>query len=381
VRLLRWGTLWSDIMAPAVPEPAAAATFESIPVLDVALLSSGKPEDEARFVAELREACHVAGFFYVKNFGLPDGLAERIFAAARDFFALPLDKKRAIEKIHSPHFRGYTVLGEEITAGKKDLREQIDLGFEAPARELAPGEPLFWRLQGPNLWPAEADCPGFRAAVTEFMDAMHGLALRLMEAIALSLELPRDYFSRTFGDEPHTRLKLVRYPPPPPPDAAAAGESVGVGPHKDYGHLAILLQDDVGGLQVLNGAGRWIDATPIPGTAVVNLGEMLEQATGGYYVATVHRVINRSTRERYSVPYFASPRLDTRLEPLPLADKFRAAAAARAHAGANAKYADANPIYPVYGETAWRGLARSHPDVVRKHYPGVEPPPTGPTYV
>ena len=355
----------------------AATAFESLPVLDVGLLR-GTAAEEAQFVAALREACHGSGFLYVSNLGLRDGLVEEVFAATRAFFALPLESKRALDKVHSPHFRGYTVLGEEITAGKHDLREQIDLGFEAPPRELAPGEPVFWRLQGPNLWPAEAECPGFRAVITEFMSQLDALALRLMEAMALSLGLPREYFASTFGHEPHTRLKLVRYPPPSPDDIAAG--TLGVGPHKDYGHLAILFQDDVGGLQVLNGAGRWIDATPLPGTAVVNLGEMLEQATGGYYVATVHRVVNRSSRERYSVPYFASPRLDTRLEPLPLPEDLRAAAAARNHAGANARYADTNPIYPVYGETAWRGLARSHPDVVRAHYPGVAVPPSGPTY-
>ena len=352
--------------------------FEAIPVLDVGLLLSGSAADEAAFVASLREACHVAGFFYVKNYGVAPEVGERVFAAAKAFFALPLEKKRALDKIHSAQFRGYTVLGEEITAGRHDLREQIDLGFEAPEHVLAPGEPVYMRLHGPNQWPAEADCPGFRAAVTEFMDAMHGLAKRLMEAIALSLGMPRDYFARTFGEEPHTRLKLVRYPPATADDVARGIE--GVGPHKDYGHIAILLQDDVGGLQVLNGAGRWIDATPIPGTAVVNLGEMLERATGGYYVATVHRVVNRSTRERYSVPYFASPRLDTRLDPFPLAPEYVAAAATRDHAGNNEKRAKENPIYPVYGEGAWRGLARSHPDVVLKHYPGVAVPPTGPTY-
>jgi isopenicillin N synthase-like dioxygenase len=359
---------------------SSSGAFEALPVLDVGLLRSGLAADEARFVASLREACHVTGFFYVSNLALPAGLEDRVFAAARAFFALPLERKRALDKVHSPHFRGYTVLGDEITAGRRDHREQIDLGFEAPARDAAAAAalPLYWQLQGPNLWPAEAECPGFRAAVTEFMHEMHKLALRLMEAIALSLELPRDYFAHSFGEMPHTRLKLVRYPPPSAEDVAAG--TAGVGPHKDYGHLAILLQDGVGGLQVLNGAGRWIDATPLPGTAVVNLGEMLEQATGGYYVATVHRVINRSDRERYSVPYFASPRLETRLEPLPLPDSFRAAAAARAHAGANARYAKENPIYPVYGETAWRGLARSHPDVLQRHYPGVPVPPSGPTY-
>jgi len=172
----------------------------------------------------------------------------------------------------------------------------------------------------------------------------------IMVALALSLDLPADQFNSDFSD-PYVRMKLLHYPPQPD------GQRIGVGPHRDYGWLTFLMQDDVGGLQVQNNQGEWIDATPISDSFIVNLGEMLQIVTDNYYLATPHQVINKSpTKGRVSIPVFYNPHLSTEVRPLKLADKF--------------KRSSVPPMAPmVFGVNVLKGLARTHPDVVKRHHP------------
>ena len=185
-----------------------------------------------------------------------------------------------------------------------------------------------------------------------------------MDAMALSLGLPRDYFEATFANKPHIRMKIINYPPMTDPEEVKR-MPFGVGEHKDYGFLSLLMQDDVGGLQAMDGNGEWIDAVPIPGTFVVNTGEMFEICTGGYYVATYHRAVNSSPeRGRISIPYFFNPRLDSEILPIKLPDSLKF----------ERKLKDVpsdpnNSLYSVYGANAFKGLSRSHMDVTRRHYP------------
>ena len=242
------------------------------------------PEEEAAFCAILREVCHTIGFFYVASHGVDDSACDGAIDAARRFFALPADEKAKIDNRNSPAFRGYIRLGAENTAGLPDYREQIEFGVEAEALDAAsladPDVPPYRCLVGPNLWPDASACPGFKPAVLHFLEEMEQLSRRLMELLAISLELPRDYFEPTFGDEPNVQMKIARYPPAPQnQEGASEVGSFGVGAHTDSGYLSILLQDDVGGLQVQNGDGEWIDAPPVPGCMIVNLGEMLQLCT------------------------------------------------------------------------------------------------------
>lgn len=336
-----------------------------LPLLDIAAFRAGDRSGEgATFVTGLRVACHGPGFFMITGHGIGAAQCAAVLKASREFFALPDVDKLAIENVRSPQFRGYTRVGAERTNGRPDWREQLDLGAEREPREPGPGEPPYWRLQGPNQWPPAF--PRLREVLVPFIDAMQSLALDLVRAFALSLGQPEHHFDPTFAVDPTSHLKVIRYPGRPAADAAADGAGQGVGTHKDYGYLAILLQDDIGGLQVA-GEGGFIDADPVAGALVCNIGEMFEVATRGYYRATVHRVVSPPAGgERISVPYFFAPRLDARLAPVTLPAEL--AADARGD-GADPD----NPIFAEYGTNALKGWLRSHPEVARRHWSDLVP--------
>lgn len=324
---------------------------QSLPVLDLSQLDEG-PEAAARFREDLRAATHEVGFFYLTGTGVSAELEARLHRAARDFFALPEDDKLAIENVNSPHFRGYTRIGGERTQGKIDWREQIDIG---PEREPVSGGPSFNRLIGPNLWPDAQ--PELREVVAEWHETLSAVARRLLRAWALALGAEESYFDEHFG-EPSTLIKIVRYPGTHEPEPKQ-----GVGAHKDSGVLTLLwVETGKGGLQVERD-GSWVDAPPVPGAFVVNIGELLEYATGGYLKATNHRVISpKAPDERISVPFFFNPALDKRLPLIELPPEL----AARAN---GVTEDPRNPIHALYGENALKSRLRAHPDVAAIHHP------------
>lgn len=342
----------------------------TLPVLDLSLLDQG-PDAAARFRDELRAATHDVGFFYLTGTGVNPALEARLLAAAKGFFALPEADKLAIENVTSPHFRGYTRVGGERTQGRVDWREQIDIGPERDAI-TDPDAPGYDRLIGPNLWPAAQ--PELKEVVTEWHDHLTGVARKLLRAWALALGAEEQYFDRHFGD-PQTLIKIVRYPgkddptpQSPRPLHAAPGRDAeppaawaqGVGAHKDSGVLTLLwVEPGKGGLQVERD-GEWVDAPPVPGAFVVNIGELLEYATQGYLRATNHRVISpRFPDERISVPFFFNPALDARLPIIELP----ADLAAEAH---GVEDDPTNPIHATYGENALKSRLRAHPDVAER---------------
>lgn len=319
----------------------------NLPVLDLSRLDDG-PEAAARFREDLRRATHEVGFFYLTGTGVSPALEARLHRAARDFFALPEADKLAIENVKSPHFRGYTRVGGERTQGKVDWREQIDIGPERDA-VADPAAPAFSRLIGPNLWPTAQ--PELREVVAEWHDHLSGVARRLLRAWAVALGAPESYFDEHFG-EPATLIKIVRYPGKDDP-----APSQGVGAHKDSGVLTLLwVEPGKGGLQVRRD-GEWVDAPPVPGAFVVNIGELLEYATQGYLTATDHRVISPAfPDDRISVPFFFNPALDAQLPIIELPAELAV------HAR-GVTQDPANPIHSRYGENALKSRLRAHPDV------------------
>lgn len=281
-----------------------------VPVIDLGASCDWPKDVWERAATELRTASREIGFFYVADHGVQQSLIDAELAAARAFFAQPLEAKMAIDIGRSTNMRGYEPIGlQTLDEGSApDLKESLMIG-----RDLGPDHP--WvragvAYEGPNQWP---ELPGFREQANAYLDAIMDLGRRLGALIARSLDLPDDFFAMAL-EEPSCTTRMLRYPP----QREVAANQIGCGAHTDWGFITILLQDDVGGLEVQNLANDWILAPPIPGTFVVNLGDMIPRMTNGYYRSTPHRVLNnRSGRDRYSVASFFNPPYSHTVECVP----------------------------------------------------------------
>ncbi|MEU1277300.1 2-oxoglutarate and iron-dependent oxygenase domain-containing protein [Streptomyces sp. NPDC005805] len=336
----------------AASYPVSHPDHRQLPVIDLSAADRGGRERDL-LRAQLHAAAHDVGFFQLVGHGVTEAETAALDRAMRAFFALPGADRLALDNVHSPHFRGYTRVGDERTGGSQDWRDQLDIGAERPARVPGPGEPGYWWLLGPNQWPAAL--PELRTAALAWIDRLSSVAGRLLRELLASIGADPGFYDAAFGEGAHPHLKLVRYP-----GSSADGSGQGVGAHKDYGFLTLLRQDTVGGLQVEREDGRFHDVPPLPGAFVVNLGELLEVATDGYLKATNHRVVSPpGARERFSVPFFYNPRLDARIEPLDFP-----------HASlAPGVTADpANPLFAEYGRNELKGKLRAHPLVAARHH-------------
>ena len=345
----------------------AVATFTSIPEVDLA----DWPADPVEFADRVRQICHEVGFFQLVGHGVDADFIERHIRHQQRFFALPEATKAAIDKASSPHFRGWERVGAELTGGLPDLREQLDLSTEHPVRGLQL-DPPYLRLDGPNQWLADDVLPGFRAHMAAYFQRMAAVADTLLAVFSVGLGLEPDHLRSVFGERPLSFVKLIDYPPTPP-------DGAGVNPHHDAGFLTLLLQHDAGGLQVCNPDGEWVDVAPRQDAFVVNIGEMLQEMTGNYFVATTHRVIADGARQ--SSAWFHGPDLTTRLDPLPLDASFADAVAASArHAGAGfmarrseiesgVDGIESSEGAGVYGQQLWNYYCRSYPSNVARHHP------------
>lgn len=329
-------------------------TTDSLPILDASGFH-GSPEERAAYVARLRTILHDHGFFYLTGHGVPEELIARLRRAARTFFALPLEEKLEIEMVRSPHFRGYNRAGYERTRGEQDWREQIDFNTEGAAEAIGPDTPGWKRLHGPNQWPAAV--PDLREIVLDYQARVTALGIDLLKAIALALGQPEDAFAAVYEPQPTQLLKLIRYP-----GRDVAETDQGVGAHKDGGLVTILLQDGVAGLKVQTVDGRWIDAPPVPGSFVINTGELLELATNGFVRADVHAVVAPPPgTERFSFAFFLGARYDATIPVLPLPGDLRALE----------RGLTVDPLNPLFREVGLNHLKsrlRSHPDVAEAHH-------------
>lgn len=287
--------------------PTTAAT--AVPVIDVSALVAGTPA-RAAAAAEIGQACRAQGFFYVTGHGVDQETSDRLVVASRRFFALDDATKMQLRmSLGGRAWRGYFSVGGELTSGRPDWKEGLYLGSELP--EDHPLVRARTPLHGRNLFPS---LPGFREAALAYLDALTHLGHILMEGIALSLGLDANYFAHRYTADPLILFRIFNYPSRPAP--VGQGVQWGVGEHSDYGLLTILWQDDVGGLQVKTREG-WVEASPLPGSFVCNIGDMLDRMTGGLYRSTPHRVaLNTSGRDRLSVPFFFDPHFEARVRPI-----------------------------------------------------------------
>jgi isopenicillin N synthase-like dioxygenase len=279
--------------------------------MEIPVISLAAPEAEV--ARQLREACTAHGFLYVADHGVPAGLIQAQFDWAARFFSLPEERKEAIHLFRSTGKRGWEGIGaQKLDAGAQPDRKEsfysgVHYGPEHPYVQAGLSG------YGPNQWPE--GLPGFQGQMEAYTTAVTRLAERLMRDLARSLDLPADHFDGTMA-EPMITLRLCRYPPQPE-DAGA--DVFGAGAHTDWGAITILAQDDLGGLEVQAADGSWMPARPIPGTFIVNLGDMIPRWTNGRYRSNPHRVINANAtgRDRYSIPFFYSPNYHARIEALP----------------------------------------------------------------
>ncbi|WP_413172427.1 isopenicillin N synthase family dioxygenase [Anabaena azotica] len=284
-----------------------------VPLIDISALVSGN-EQQQIVAFQINQACQEYGFFYITGHGVDEDLQLRLEQLSREFFTQNLATKMEIQMaLAGKAWRGYFPVGGELTSGKPDLKEGIYFGTE-----LAENHPLVKAstpMHGANLFPS--NIPLFRETVLEYMDAMTQLGHHLMAGISLSLGLEASYFADRYTANPLTLFRIFNYPP----DLAASDNEPrwGVGEHTDYGILTILKQDNSGGLQVKSSSG-WIDAPPIPGSFVCNIGDMLELMTGGLYKSTPHRVKNISAKNRLSFPFFFDPNFDIEVKPIKLGE-------------------------------------------------------------
>ena len=301
------------------------APFRTIPIVDMSL-----PLADVAF--EISQACRQVGFFYVINHGLSSDVIADAMSFSKRFFELPASTKMELDSAKSRSgARGYFALGGEdlnakdgtrdlvaegqgIGTGKKfqgDWKEGFDCG-----REISPDDPEYSMstMVDGNYWPREDTLPGFREAMMSYQKGVRQIGNSLMEAFAVGLGLESNFFvERT--TKPMATLRLLHYPPQPRQELSDLSK-IGCGAHTDYGLVTILLQDDVGGLQVRNSADEWVNAPPIPGSFVVNIGDMLSMWSNGRYSSTVHRVVNMTGKERYSIPFFLNPDVGTAVESL-----------------------------------------------------------------
>ncbi|KAK6387169.1 uncharacterized protein PV06_07648 [Exophiala oligosperma] len=294
----------------AITNEATSANF-TIPTVDISpYLDDNHSMEADQVIEQIRAACATSGFFQITGHGIPDSLQADIFAAAKAVFALPDEDKRKLAGVPG---RGYEIIGSQILEpGKKpDLKEGFMIG-----REIPDNKPPYRPFQQANIWPETSQIPEaqFKKPLLEYQQALSTLSVQLMHILARGL---RGFDTTVFAEyckDPIANVRLLHYPPHPQTDDP---NLVGAGAHTDFGAITLLLQDGHSGLQVLNHhTNQFVDVPPQAHAYVVNIGDMLETWTGGQYKSNIHRVINTSGTDRYSVPFFYDGAPDCVIKPL-----------------------------------------------------------------
>ena len=282
----------------------AQAMPASIPVIDIGGLYTNDPAAKKAVAAKIGAACDDIGFFYAVNHNVPVETIDRAVAVADRFFSLPEAERLKVKS--DKNNRGYREVGDVVHAnGKLSARDSFDLGFPVTADdpEVKAGTPLY----APNKWP---DLPGFREAFEAYYGETYTLGMKILEGFALHFGKPEDFFTRHFT-KPVADMVINHYWG----ERGLHISDQASGPHTDHGIVTILWQDSLGGLEVMGKDGNWISATPLRGSYVINIGELMKRWTNGRFKATVHRVVHLQNKSRYSMPLFCNPNFRTTVDP------------------------------------------------------------------
>ncbi|KAI5807041.1 hypothetical protein EDC01DRAFT_11215 [Geopyxis carbonaria] len=292
-------------------------------LIDFGVFLNGDHKAKHEIGKAVTEGFKTSGFIYLKNHGIPKETIEHVFSESASFFARPQEQKDTLGWYSPKANRGYVVQGREkvteltdktavdsLRAKKPDLKESMEIG-----RDDQP--------ETPNNWPSDDAGSHFRTTMNAFFSTCAELHLQVLEAIALGLELPDEYFFNSYCSAAHNTLRLLHYPPAPA-ELFKAGQ-VRAGKHTDYGTITLLFQDAAGGLQVRSPKKTWVNATPIPDTIVINAGDLLARWSNDRIRSTEHRVVQppgepkegENWPARYSCAYFCNPDADAWIEALP----------------------------------------------------------------
>lgn len=276
---------------------------ESVPLIDLKHTFGASAEGLKRAAEAIRAACRDTGFMYVINHGIDQAVIDRAFSESRRFFSQPESTKLKVHKRDGTN--GFDPVETQALdpASPADFKESFLV-----SKPAQPGTPD----HAENLWPE--DLPGFRESIEAYHDAVQSLALHISRLIAMSVDMPLNYFDRFFENQ-RAALRLLRYPPMP---SGPRDNQLGAGAHTDFGWITVLGQDQNGGLEIETAGGEWIAVDPILGAFVVNLGDLVPAWTNGLYHSSLHRVLNKKAGiDRYSIVLFYNPRYETVIETIP----------------------------------------------------------------
>jgi isopenicillin N synthase-like dioxygenase len=289
---------------------ARKLAFTDVPVIDLAPAWLGGTAGRRAVADALAEACGRVGFFYIKNHMLSDADIAAIFQTAADFHNLPLAAKMEVSMTKNNHAQGY--LHGMTKGNEKSISENLQEAFQIKRPladddpDLISGKPLHGKIPWPRAMPA------LKPRMMAYYDKVNELGYEMLQLFELALGLPADELKQFFKKDMNS-LRLLHYPPQKPDED---GVHLGARAHTDTNAFTILAQDANGGLEIRNRDGEWVAVPPIDGTLVVNVGEVLKVWSDGIFSSTLHRVINRSGRRRYSIPFFMYPSYDALIQPL-----------------------------------------------------------------
>ncbi|KIM74834.1 hypothetical protein PILCRDRAFT_827899 [Piloderma croceum F 1598] len=291
------------------------STFHHIPIVDLENVSSEDPVTRRALVDHIRDACINVGFLYVKNHGIPEETIQGALSASKDFFSLLLETKIELLNKKNPNFKGYSPLlsANNNPENAGDLHEGFEFGYEPlnSSSSLENENENEGVMAGANVWPSAL--PGFREAALKYYHAAVKLGQQLFPLFALALELPENFFD----DKTKNSAALMKFLHYPPQTGSVDDSVIGIGAHTELCFTILWQEPGIQALQVLNTEEQWIDAPPIPGTLVINLGDQFARWTNDVFKSTVHRAVNRCGVRRYSIPLFFGTDYNVKLEPIP----------------------------------------------------------------
>lgn len=289
-----------------------------IPVIDFGAVFAGAPDGLPKIADAVRHACENVGFFYARNHGVPDALIDRALAASRQFHGLPLADKLKL-RLNENNI-GYLPINASVqgasTVHKATRPNQNESFFVSYDRgqdhpDVIAGVPL----RGRNQWPPlEIDgIPEMRRDMMAYFHALGAMCDRMLPVFAVALDMPADFFAPFFANEGHANLRFLHYPPQDGDEDNLFGQA----PHTDNSFMTALARTDVPGLAVRLPSGEWLAPPVIPGTFLINLGNIMRRWSNDRFLSTPHGVLNDSGADRYSIAYFHSPNPDSVIECLP----------------------------------------------------------------